>query len=92
MNANELNHSVNPILPILMVSEWDKTFSKNEAVNHQKISFINRYEITLVGDLYMPKNMQSGGELPAITISGPFDTLKEQSSGFYAQEMVSRGL
>lgn len=68
---------------------WDKKFDKSEEVNHKKITFINRYGITLAADLYEPKNYT--GKLPAIALSGPFGAVKEQSSGLYAQEMARRG-
>lgn len=70
-------------------SEWDKTFPKSDKVNHSKVTFPNRYGITLVADLYVPKNAK--GKLPAIAVSGPFGAVKEQSSGRYAQEMAERG-
>jgi fermentation-respiration switch protein FrsA (DUF1100 family) len=69
---------------------WDKTFAKSDRVDHQKVTFKNRYGITLVGDLYLPKNRNSGG-LPAIAVGGPFGAVKEQSSGLYAQTMAERG-
>jgi alpha/beta family hydrolase len=69
---------------------WDKTFAKSEKVDVQKVSFKNRYGITLVGDLYIPKN-KPAGKLPAIAVSGPFGAVKEQSSGLYAQTMAERG-
>lgn len=71
-------------------SIWDKTFAKSEKVDVQKVNFKNRYGITLVGDLYTPKN-KSEGKLPAIAVSGPFGAVKEQSSGLYAQTMAERG-
>ncbi|MBM6550741.1 alpha/beta hydrolase [Marinomonas ostreistagni] len=70
-------------------SEWDKTFPKSDKVNHQKVTFKNRYGIPLVGDLYTPKN--ASGKLPALVLSGPFGAVKEQSSGLYAQTMAERG-
>ena len=72
-----------------LTSEWDKTFSKSEKVNHQKVTFHNRYGITLAADLYEPKNAE--GKLPAIAVSGPFGAVKEQASGLYAQTMAERG-
>lgn len=72
-----------------MVSEWDKTFSKSEKVDHKKITFTNRYGITLAADMYTPKNTE--GKLPAIAVSGPFGAVKEQCSGLYAQTMAERG-
>ncbi len=72
-----------------LVQEWDKTFPKSEQVNHRKVTFHNRYGITLAGDLYEPKDSQ--GKLPAIAVCGPFGAVKEQSSGLYAQTMAERG-
>ena len=72
-----------------MVSEWDKTFPKSEKVEHKKITFVNRYGITLAADMYIPKNVE--GKLPAIAVSGPFGAVKEQCSGLYAQTMAERG-
>ncbi|WP_246033011.1 alpha/beta hydrolase [Falsirhodobacter xinxiangensis] len=69
--------------------DWDKTFPKSDAVDHEKVSFTNRYGITLVGDLYLPKDRT--GALPALAVSGPFGAVKEQSSGLYAQTMAERG-
>lgn len=69
--------------------EWDKVFPKNENVNHKKVTFINHFGITLVADMYEPKEYE--GKLPAIAVSGPFGAVKEQSSGLYAQEMAERG-
>src|SRR5574344_829009 len=72
-----------------LVQEWDKTFPKSDKVNHKKVTFHNRYGITLVGDLYEPKKIN--GKLPAISVCGPFGAVKEQASGLYAQEMAKRG-
>ena len=72
-----------------LVAEWDKTFSKSDKVNHKKVTFINRYGITLAADMYTPKNAE--GKLPAIAVSGPFGAVKEQCSGLYAQTMAERG-
>lgn len=68
---------------------WDKTFAESELVNHEKVTFVNRYGITLAADLYAPKDAQ--GKLPAIAVSGPFGAVKEQCSGLYAQTMAERG-
>lgn len=70
-------------------SKWDKTFPKSGKVDQRKVTFKNRYGITLAADLYQPKNVS--GELPAIAISGPFGAVKEQSSGLYAQTMAENG-
>lgn len=75
--------------PIQLGTEWDKTFSRSEKVDHKKVSFRNRYGITLAADLYVPRNAQ--GKLAAIAVSGPFGAVKEQSSGLYAQTMAERG-
>ena len=72
-----------------LVSEWDKTFSKSEKVDHEKVTFVNRYGITLAADLYKPKN--ASGKYPAIAVSGPFGAVKEQCSGLYAQTMAEKG-
>ena len=72
-----------------LVSEWDKTFPQSEKVDHTKVTFINRYGITLAADLYKPKN--ASGKYPAIAVSGPFGAVKEQCSGLYAQTMAERG-
>ena len=72
-----------------LTEEWDKVFPKNDNVDHRKITFINKYGITLAADIYKPKGAE--GKLPAIAISGPFGAIKEQSSGLYAQELASRG-
>lgn len=70
--------------------DWDKTFTKSVKVEVKKIKFKNRYGITLVGDLYTPKD-KPGNKLPAIAVSGPFGAVKEQASGLYAQMMAERG-
>lgn len=71
-----------------LTQEWDKTFPKSEKVDHCKVTFHNRYGITLAADMYIPKNAE--GKLPAIAVSGPFGAVKEQSSGLYAQAMAER--
>ncbi len=72
-----------------LTQEWDKTFSKSDKVDHKKVTFCNRYGITLAADMYTPKT--AGGKLPAIAVSGPFGAVKEQASGLYAQTMAERG-
>lgn len=69
---------------------WDKKFPQSDRVDHQKVSFRNRYGITLSGDLYLPKD-RSNRALPALVVGGPFGAVKEQSSGLYAQTMAERG-
>mgnify|MGYP000346353994 CR=1 FL=1 len=72
-----------------LTEEWDKVFPKSDKVDHKKVTFINRYGITLAADMYTPKDAK--GKLPAIAVSGPFGAVKEQSSGLYAQTMAERG-
>ena len=72
-----------------LTQEWDKVFPKSEKVDHRKVTFHNRYGITLAADLYTPKGAE--GKLPAIAVSGPFGAVKEQSSGLYAQKMAELG-
>lgn len=72
-----------------LLKTWDKTFVKSDKVNHKKVTFHNRYGITLAADMYIPKDYK--GKLPAIAVCGPFGAVKEQSSGLYAQEMAKRG-
>ncbi len=72
-----------------LTNEWDKTFPKSEKVEHKKVTFHNRYGITLAADMYIPKDAK--GKLAAIAVSGPFGAVKEQCSGLYAQEMAERG-
>ena len=72
-----------------LVKEWDKTFAKSEKVDHCKVTFVNRYGITLAADMYVPKDAE--GKLPAIAVCGPFGAVKEQCSGLYAQTMAERG-
>ncbi|QWU13119.1 hypothetical protein SAMN04487895_115121 [Paenibacillus sophorae] len=74
---------------LTLVEEWDKTFPKSDKVNHCKVTFHNRYGITLAADLYSPKNAEE--KLPAIAVCGPFGAVKEQSSGLYAQTLAERG-
>ncbi len=72
-----------------LTNEWDKTFPKSDKVNHSKVTFANRYGITLAADMYVPKN--ADGKLPAIAVCGPFGAVKEQAAGLYAQTMAERG-
>ena len=72
-----------------LTTEWDKTFEKSELVDHSKVTFVNRYGITLAADLYVPKDASE--RLPAIAVSGPFGAVKEQCSGLYAQTLAERG-
>ena len=72
-----------------LVKEWDKVFPQSNKVVHEKVTFRNRYGITLAADMYIPKNAE--GKLAAIAVSGPFGAVKEQSSGLYAQTLAERG-
>ena len=72
-----------------LTKRWDKTFPKSDKVKHSKVTFVNRYGITLAADLYIPKNEK--GRLPAIAVCGPFGAVKEQCSGLYAQTLAERG-
>lgn len=79
---------------LILTQEWDKTFPKSEKVDHRKVTFKNRYGITLAADLYEPKDDQGrdeNGKFAAIAVSGPFGAVKEQASGLYAQTMAERG-
>ena len=74
---------------LTLIQDWDKTFAKSEKVDHSKVTFVNRYGITLAADMYVPKGAE--GKLPAIAVSGPFGAVKEQCSGLHAQTMAERG-
>lgn len=88
--TNECNPSNQQNMEKLeLTSEWDKVFPQSDKVNHSKVTFHNRYGITLAADLYVPK--QAVGKLAAIAVSGPFGAVKEQSSGLYAQMLAERG-
>ena len=76
-------------MSLQLTTQWDKTFPQSDQVQHRKVTFHNRYGITLAADLYTPKCAQ--GKLPAIAVCGPFGAVKEQSSGLYAQTMAERG-
>lgn len=84
---NEQNGTNMEILKL--TEEWDKTFPKSEKVSHTKVTFPNRYGISLTADLYLPKTIQ--GKMPAIAVCGPYGAVKEQCSGLYAQTMAERG-
>ncbi len=74
---------------LTLTKNWDKVFAKSDKVNHRKVTFVNRYGITLAADLYEPKNYS--GKLPALAVAGAFGAVKEQISGLYAQQMAERG-
>lgn len=72
-----------------LTDSWDKTFPKSDKVDHEKVTFHNRYGITLAADLYMPKNRN--GKMAALAVAGPFGAVKEQASGLYAQKLAEMG-
>lgn len=84
MNSNVIEKQ-----ELVLTQTWDKVFTQSEEVTHSKVTFVNRYGVTLAADLYIPKNAK--GKLPAIAVSGPFGAVKEQSSGLYAQTLAERG-
>lgn len=83
------NVSLAPVDAPELTAEWDKVFPENKSVSHSKVAFVNRYGITLVADMYKPRNASK--KISAIAVCGPFGAVKEQSSGLYAQELASRG-
>ncbi len=86
--ANHMAQATTSTLPL--TQKWDKTFAKSDSVTHQKVTFKNRYGLTLAADLYIPKTYK-GKKLAALAISGPFGAVKEQASGLYAQKMAEQG-
>ncbi|MDE6447419.1 MAG: alpha/beta hydrolase [Muribaculaceae bacterium] len=86
---NAQNNNIKDMENLKLTSEWDKTFPKSENVEHSKVTFVNRYGITLAADMYVPKGAKT--PLPAIAVCGPFGAVKEQCSGLYAQEMAELG-
>ena len=89
MNNPNTDMSIAPAEQLTLTQEWDKVFPKSDKVDHHKVTFVNRYGITLAADMYVPKGIS--GKLPAIAVSGPFGAVKEQSSGLYAQQLAERG-
>lgn len=89
MNNLNTNTALAPVEELVLTQEWDKVFPKSDKVDHWKVTFVNRYGITLAADMYFPKGAE--GKLPAIAVSGPFGAIKEQSSGLYAQQLAERG-
>lgn len=87
--GNRHNENKNIMEKLTLTKEWDKTFPKSDKVDHSKVTFVNRYGITLAADMYKPKG--AAGLLPAIAVCGPFGAVKEQAAGLYAQEMAERG-
>lgn len=89
MNNPNTITKIAPTQELSLTQEWDKVFPKSDKVNHKKVTFVNRYGITLAADMFIPKN--DSGKLSAIAVSGPFGAVKEQSSGLYAQQLAERG-
>lgn len=89
LNASTPEHNTD-MEKLTLTTEWDKTFPKSDKVDHSKVSFVNRYGITLAADMYKPKG--ATGKLPAIAVCGPFGAVKEQCAGLYAQEMAGTRL
>lgn len=89
MNNPNLNQKLAEPEQLTLTQEWDKVFEKSDKVDHRKVTFVNRYGITLAADMYTPKG--ASGKLAAIAVSGPFGAVKEQSSGLYAQQLAERG-
>lgn len=87
-NRKDMENSIK-IEKLHLTKKWDKVFPQSDKVDHSKVTFVNRYGITLAADLYKPKN--ATGKLPALAVSGPFGAVKEQASGLYAQTMAERG-
>lgn len=89
MDNPNTNTLLAPVEELTLTREWDKVFPKSDKVEHRKVTFVNRYGITIAADMYTPKDAK--GQLPAIAVSGPFGAVKEQSSGLYAQQLAERG-
>ncbi len=89
ISAAKTQPNENKMEKLTLTQEWDKTFPKSDKVDHSKVTFVNRYGITLVADMYKPKG--ATGKLPAIAVCGPFGAVKEQCAGLYAQTMAERG-
>ncbi|MFR3332313.1 MAG: alpha/beta hydrolase [Odoribacter splanchnicus] len=87
--ADNEKENVRKMEKLKLTEEWDKVFPQSDKVIHSKVTFCNRYGITLAADMYIPENVT--GKLPAIAVSGPLGAVKEQSSGLYAQTMAERG-
>ena len=88
-NNTTINTESNMNNTLQLTQEWDKVFPKSENAEHKKVTFHNRYGITLAADMYTPKN--ASGKLAAIAVCGPFGAVKEQCSGLYAQHLAERG-
>ena len=87
--TNKIKNTIFIEEKLTLTTEWDKTFPKSSLVEHKKVTFHNRYGITLAADMYVPKN--AGEKLSAIAVAGPFGAVKEQASGLYAQTLAERG-
>lgn len=89
LDASNPKDNLNRMEKLTLTHDWDKTFPKSDKVDHSKVTFVNRYGITLAADMYRPKD--ATGKLPAIAVCGPFGAVKEQAAGLYAQEMAEHG-
>lgn len=87
--TNKIKNTIFIEEKLTLTTEWDKTFAKSSLVEHKKVTFHNRYGITLAADMYVPKN--ATGKLSAIAVAGPFGAVKEQASGLYAQTLAEKG-
>lgn len=90
MENRNTDTSLAPVEALELTQEWDKVFPKTDKVKHKKVTFVNRYGVTLAADMYVPVAAQ-GEHLPAVAVSGPFGAVKEQSSGLYAQRLAELG-
>lgn len=88
-NKKEMKEDIISVQQLKLTDEWDKTFPKSNRVNHRKVTFVNRFGITLAADMYWPKDVNR--KFAAIAVSGPFGAVKEQASGLYAQQLAERG-
>lgn len=87
--TNKIKNTIFIEEKLTLTTEWDKTFAKSSLVEHKKVTFHNRYGISLAADMYVPKN--ATGKLSAIAVAGPFGAVKEQASGLYAQTLAEKG-
>lgn len=83
--------TTNPNTPVSLIEKWDKTFPESAKVDHRKVTFHNRYGITLAGDLYLPKD-RGDRKLAAIAVSGPFGAVKSNPAACMPRRWPSRGL
>lgn len=89
VQAQEVQNKMAEKENLQLEEAWDKVFPKSDKVEHEKVTFVNRFGITLAADLYRPKDRK--GALSALAVSGPFGAVKEQSSGLYAQRLAEEG-